>query len=255
MTERTAAVRAEEDRKLVMVSREKLEDLLTAHCWSCDKLDVANEFRELLAQPADPVRWGAPRTVRDLMRQLATLDPELEVFAMHRMPADFRDGRQVAAVHLSSSYERVTGRFLSDYKGDGRKVIAFWCQADQRVTCSEPDAREQFETAFVEMQVAVHGEGYRSTAVHMLKRDGEFEKPPSHYELHRREQGMYDSYWVEMLWWAWQASPKTTSAPLAVTMPTFEDYPASMERDLQAAFKQAIEAAGGQVTASTRKTC
>lgn len=174
MTERTAAVRAEEDRKLVMVSREKLEDLLTAHCWSCDKLDVANEFCELLAQPADPVRWGAPRTVRELMRQLATLDPELEVFAMHRMPADFRDGRQVAAVHLSSSYERVTGRFLSNYKGDGRKVIAFWCQADERQTV-EP-------------------------------------------------------------------------APLVVPMPTFEDYPASMERDLQAAFKQAIEATGGRVT-------
>jgi len=35
--------------------------------------------------------------------------------------------------------------------------------------------------------------------------------------------------------------------PLVASMPSFEDYPASMERDLQAAFKQAIEGVGGKV--------
>lgn len=66
--------------------------------------------------------------------------------------------------------------------------------------------REQFEAAFVAELVAKQGEGYRSSAIHLLKRDGDFEKPPTAYELSRRERGMYDSYWVEMAWWAWQAS-------------------------------------------------
>jgi len=66
--------------------------------------------------------------------------------------------------------------------------------------------REQFEAAFIAQQVAAFGEYTRRGAVHRLKRDGEFDKPPTAYDLHRREQGMYDEYWIEMLWWAWQAS-------------------------------------------------
>ncbi|RRW59516.1 hypothetical protein EGJ51_17915 [Pseudomonas fulva] len=66
--------------------------------------------------------------------------------------------------------------------------------------------REQFESAFIAQQVAAFGEYTREGAVHRLKRDGEFDKPPTAYDLHRREQGMYDEYWIEMLWWAWQAS-------------------------------------------------
>lgn len=66
--------------------------------------------------------------------------------------------------------------------------------------------RDQFETAFVEEEVSRFGAGYRDCAIHMLKRDGEFEGTPTAYELSRREQGMYDNYWIEMLWWAWQAS-------------------------------------------------
>ncbi len=66
--------------------------------------------------------------------------------------------------------------------------------------------REQFESAFIAQQVAAFGEYTREGAVHRLKRDGEFDKPPTAYDLHRREQGMYDEYWIEMLWWAWKAS-------------------------------------------------
>lgn len=66
--------------------------------------------------------------------------------------------------------------------------------------------REQFEAAFVERQVGAFGEGYRSTAQHMLKREGDFDEPPTAYKLHCRNRGMYDTYWVEMAWWAWQAS-------------------------------------------------
>ncbi|MCQ1992498.1 hypothetical protein NNX13_21995 [Pseudomonas sp. Eb3] len=66
--------------------------------------------------------------------------------------------------------------------------------------------REQFEAAFVERQVGAFGEDYRSTAQHMLKREGDFDEPPTAYKLHCRNRGMYDTYWVEMAWWAWQAS-------------------------------------------------
>lgn len=65
--------------------------------------------------------------------------------------------------------------------------------------------REQFEAAFIAEQVAKFGEGFRDSAIHLLKRDGAFLTNPSFYEVRRREQGMYDNYWVEMVWWAWQA--------------------------------------------------
>ncbi|WP_024694332.1 hypothetical protein [Pseudomonas syringae] len=71
---------------------------------------------------------------------------------------------------------------------------------------SNQKIREEFEAAFISQQVEVFGENYRSGAVYRLKRDGDFEKPPTAYELQRRKQGMYDDYWIEMLWWAWQAS-------------------------------------------------
>ncbi|MFK3922132.1 hypothetical protein ACI2JC_21160 [Pseudomonas fulva] len=104
--------------------------------------------------------------------------------------------------------------------------------------------REQFEAAFIEEQVSRFGAGYRDSAIHMLKRDGEFEGTPTAYELRRREQGMYDTYWIEMLWWAWQASREA----VVVDLPKFEDYPASMERDMQQALRIAIEAQGLKVT-------
>lgn len=76
--------------------------------------------------------------------------------------------------------------------------------------------REQFEAAFIAQQVAAFGEYTREGAVHRLKRDGEFDKPPTAYDLHRREQGMYDEYWIEMVWWAWQASREA----VVVELPT-----------------------------------
>nr|WP_314877302.1 hypothetical protein [uncultured Pseudomonas sp.] len=66
--------------------------------------------------------------------------------------------------------------------------------------------RDQFEAAFIAQQVEAFGEYSRDGAVYRLKRDGDFAKPPTTYDLDRREQGMYDEYWIEMLWWAWQAS-------------------------------------------------
>ncbi|KPA87050.1 hypothetical protein PF66_06395 [Pseudomonas asplenii] len=66
--------------------------------------------------------------------------------------------------------------------------------------------REQFEAAFIAQQVEAFGEYSRGGAIYRLKRNGDFDKPPTAYDLQRREQGMYDEYWIEMLWWAWRAS-------------------------------------------------
>lgn len=92
------------------------------------------------AQPQlEPVNWAAPKTVRQLIRQLQTLDPDLETHAMLRIP-DFKDGKQVRSCPLSISYERMEGPWLSSYKGEGRKVIAIWAKPDHR------DPQDQGET-------------------------------------------------------------------------------------------------------------
>lgn len=87
----------------------------------------------------DPISWGAPKTVRQLIAQLSTLDQDLEPKTMHRIP-DYKDGRQGKAYHLSTSNERVdgTGDFLvHDFKkavanGEGRAALAFWTKVDPR---------------------------------------------------------------------------------------------------------------------------
>lgn len=73
---------------------------------------------------------------------------------------------------------------------------------------SNEKMREEFEAAFVADQVLRFGEGYRDSAVFMLKRDGEFgfDRAPTSYELNRRKDGLYDMHWIELVWWAWQAS-------------------------------------------------
>lgn len=82
----------------------------------------------------ESVRWGAPKTVKQLIGQLQTLDPDLETTALLRMPADFRDGNAVRQVPLSISYERMDGQWLAPYKSDHRKVLAFWAKPDDRNT-------------------------------------------------------------------------------------------------------------------------
>lgn len=86
---------------------------------------------ELTKHEREPVNWAAPKTVRQLIRQLQTLDPDLETHAMLRIP-DFKDGKQVRSCPISISYERMEGPWLSSFKGDGRKVIAIWAKPDPR---------------------------------------------------------------------------------------------------------------------------
>lgn len=81
----------------------------------------------------EPVSWGAPKTVRQLIRQLETLDQDLRPLSMLRVPASaFEDGKErVRATHLSFSHERVEGEWLAPFKSDGEKVLAFWCRIEQ----------------------------------------------------------------------------------------------------------------------------
>lgn len=88
-------------------------------------------IEEMTRHEHEPVNWAAPKTVRHLIRQLQTLDPDLETHAMLRIP-DFKDGKQVRSCPLSISYERMEGPWLSSFKGDGRKVIAIWAKPDHR---------------------------------------------------------------------------------------------------------------------------
>ncbi|UBY97472.1 hypothetical protein LCG56_26675 [Pseudomonas cannabina pv. alisalensis] len=83
--------------------------------------------------PAEPVVWGAPKTVGQLIRQLQTLDSALETVALYRLPDDIPGvGGKVKQGHISISYERMEGIWLGPYKGDGRKVLAFWTKLDPR---------------------------------------------------------------------------------------------------------------------------
>lgn len=90
-------------------------------------------LEELLAnREAQPVVWGSPKTVGQLIGQLQTLDPAMETTALLRMPDDFQDGNAVKQVPITISFEKLNGHWLAPYKGEGRKVLAFWAKTDHR---------------------------------------------------------------------------------------------------------------------------
>ncbi|WP_236513794.1 hypothetical protein [Pseudomonas tremae] len=88
---------------------------------------------EALHPQKEPVAWGAPKTVRQLIGQLETLDPELETVALYRLPDGLgKLSGKVKQGHISTSYERMEGIWLGSYKGSGREVLAFWTKLDPR---------------------------------------------------------------------------------------------------------------------------
>lgn len=96
-----------------------------------ERLVYATALYALKQQVID-VFWGAPKSVGQLIRRLQTLDPDTEITALMRMPEHFRDGKQIRQVPLSISWERMEGPWLAPFKGDGRKVLAFWAKPDPR---------------------------------------------------------------------------------------------------------------------------
>lgn len=85
----------------------------------------------VLEQQEKEVSWGAPKSVGQLISQLQTFEPETEITALQRIE-NYLDGKQIRQVPLSISWERMEGPWLAPFKGDGRKVIAFWAKPDPR---------------------------------------------------------------------------------------------------------------------------
>ncbi len=104
------------------------------------RLNAADQrIDELTQRNSEPVQWGAPKTIRQLIRQLETLDQDLRPLSMLRVPGKaFEDGKErTRAVHLSFSHEKVDGQWLAPFKGDGEKVVAFWCRMEQPAPVAE----------------------------------------------------------------------------------------------------------------------
>lgn len=118
------------------ISTSRLEEIANNPYGDEEKCWLAKRVLASLSagKEQESVRWGAPKTVKQLIGQLQTLDPDLETTALLRMPADFRDGNAVRQVPLSISYERMDGQWLAPYKSDHRKVLAFWAKPDDRNT-------------------------------------------------------------------------------------------------------------------------
>ncbi|KAA0995498.1 hypothetical protein FQ192_10695 [Pseudomonas sp. ANT_J12] len=99
------------------------------------RLNAADQRIDELTPPVspDPVTWGAPKTVRQLIQQLQTLDQDLRPLSMLRVPGNvFDDGKErTRALHLSISHERADGQWLAPFKSEGEKVLAFWCRMER----------------------------------------------------------------------------------------------------------------------------
>ncbi|MGP1182148.1 DUF551 domain-containing protein [Serratia sp. CY47280] len=100
--------------------------------WQDWASEIEIAIRKLASREAQPVEWGSPKTVGQMIGQLKTLDPAMETTALLRMPPDILDGNAVRQVPISISFEKLNGQWLVPYKGEGRKVLAFWAKADHR---------------------------------------------------------------------------------------------------------------------------
>ncbi|MBH3383938.1 hypothetical protein A3L25_018535 [Pseudomonas putida] len=90
-------------------------------------------------------------------------------------------------------------------------------------------SREQFESEFVQEMCRRGGEGFRPTVLYSLSQ--------------KKPDGDYQNITESLAWWAWQASREA----VVVELPKFEDYPASMERDMRESLRSSIEAQGMKV--------
>ncbi|WP_223501767.1 hypothetical protein [Serratia sp. JSRIV006] len=115
-----------------VATTEQLQEMLVVYGNQHPCYLAAKELLAVREAKNAPVQWGSPKTVRQLIQQLQTLDQDLETTALLRMPANFRDGKAVRQSPIDISYERLDGCWLVPYKGEGRKVLAFWAKADHR---------------------------------------------------------------------------------------------------------------------------
>jgi len=126
------------DNQMIIVPRDEVERLVKllqyqAHPYPSPHAEFWQGLLDKPSAQGEPVLWGAPKTVRQLIRQLETLDQDLRPLSMLRVPASvFEDGKErVRATHLSFSHARVDGQWLAPFKSNGEKVLAFWCRIEQ----------------------------------------------------------------------------------------------------------------------------
>lgn len=92
----------------------------------------------LYLKPTTGVAWGAPKTIRELMAQLDTMDPDLTV---HGVFFTTIGGKTVARTkHLSMSFERIDRPHIKQGDESVPWAVAFWTSEDQRP--SPPSAKE-----------------------------------------------------------------------------------------------------------------
>ena len=79
----------------------------------------------------------------------------------------------------------------------------------------------------------------RAYRVMIIKTDMNVQR--RHFEL---QDGEFVDRQTAIAWWAWQSSREA----VVVELPKFDDYPASMERDMRESLRSAIEAQGLKVS-------
>ena len=85
----------------------------------------------LYIKPTANVVWGAPKTIRELIAQLETMDPEIKVHgAIH---TEF-EGKPVARCrYLGMSFERVDAPWIRQGDHQVPYSLVFWTQEDKGV--------------------------------------------------------------------------------------------------------------------------
>jgi hypothetical protein len=94
----------------------------------------------LYVRSTDGVEWGAPKTIRQLIIQLETMDPDLPVHgALH---VEIAGKRMARCRHLSMSFERVDKPWIKQGDESIPYSLVFWTQADEgaRVDVGPPCA-------------------------------------------------------------------------------------------------------------------
>lgn len=81
------------------------------------------------AQQDEPVRWGSPRNVHELIRQLQTLDGTLAVHASLRLSINGK--WRVRTKPLMLSYEQITGQWI-ERSAESQRAVVLWTNPDER---------------------------------------------------------------------------------------------------------------------------
>lgn len=90
-----------------------------------------DKVAHLYIKPTDGVEWGAPKTIRQLIAQLETMDADLPVHgALH---VELGGKRMARCRHLCMSFERVDAPWIKQGDESIPYSLVFWTQVDEGV--------------------------------------------------------------------------------------------------------------------------